>query len=262
MVGAAPPTPHQPKDGFRRLCSWRWSRGQSSLAGFSAELWFSFAPSIAPEPAFRMASAVTPSTPDHAAPGSIQSDRLRLARDAHDRAQSLVAVSNKAEAQRWMDRACRLLPSDDTLALAMASGCLGQDDARAAETFARLAARYGSREAWTGLAVSRRNLGDHMGAAEAVSRALSTLVPDETLADVASLVARPIAAPGWCWASVDGALDIHVTYDPGEIGTGNRRTKTAVVARTIDRRQGRLARCVVERRASSRCDRRRPTSAR
>ncbi len=164
-----------------------------------------------------MASAVTPSTPDHAAPGSIQSDRLRLARDAHDRAQSLVAVSNKAEAQRWMDRACRLLPSDDTLALAMASGCLGQDDARAAETFARLAARYGSREAWTGLAVSRRNLGDHMGAAEAVSRALSTLVPDETLADVASLVARRIAAPGWCWASVDGALDIHVTYDPGEI---------------------------------------------
>ncbi len=164
-----------------------------------------------------MTSAVTPPMPGHAAPGSIQSDRLRLARDAHDRAQSLVAVGNKAEAQRWMARACRLLPSDDTLALAMASGCLGQDDTKAAETFARLAARYGSREAWTGLAVSRRNLGDHMGAAEAVSRALSTLVPDETLADVAGLVAHRIAAPGWCWASVDGALDIHVTDDPGEI---------------------------------------------
>jgi len=110
-----------------------------------------------------------------------------------------------------MERACRLLPSDDTLALALASVCLGQDDARAAALLAPLAGRYASREAWTGLAIARRNLGDIAGAGEAVSRALATLVPDATLARLAELVARQLAAPGWCGVSVDGVLDIHVT---------------------------------------------------
>jgi GT2 family glycosyltransferase len=110
-----------------------------------------------------------------------------------------------------MERACRLLPSDDALVLALASACLGQDDARAVELFARLAARYASRETWTGLAISRRNLGDLAGAADAVSRALATLVPDDTLAGIADLIARQLAAPGWCGASVDGVLDIHLT---------------------------------------------------
>ena len=100
-----------------------------------------------------------------------------------------------------MERACRLLPSDDALVLALASACLGQDDARAVELFARLAARYASRETWTGLAISRRNLGDLAGAADAVSRALATLVPDDTLAGIADLIARQLAAPGWCGRS-------------------------------------------------------------
>jgi GT2 family glycosyltransferase/glycosyltransferase involved in cell wall biosynthesis len=113
-----------------------------------------------------------------------------------------------------MQRACRLLPSDDALALAFASACLGQDDARAVDTFARLAARYGGREAWTGLAIARRNLGDLVGAGEAVSCALATLVPDTTLASVASLLAQQLAAPGWCGASIDGVLDIHLTDGP------------------------------------------------
>src|SRR5579863_974451 len=58
---------------------------------------------------------------DHPEPWSASADRLGLARDAHERAQSLVAIGNHAEARRWMERACRLLPADDMLALALAS---------------------------------------------------------------------------------------------------------------------------------------------
>jgi GT2 family glycosyltransferase/glycosyltransferase involved in cell wall biosynthesis len=130
-----------------------------------------------------------------------------------------------------MQRACRLLPSDDALALALASACLGQDDAKAVELFARLAARYGGREAWTGLAIARRNIGDLVGAGEAVSRALATLVPDPTLASVAGLVAQQLAAPGWCGASIDGVLDIRLTDGPCPIELeidGQRRRKLNV----------------------------------
>jgi GT2 family glycosyltransferase len=140
-----------------------------------------------------------------------------LAQDAHERAQSLVTDGNHAEARRWMERACRLLPADDMLALSLASAWLGEDDARACEIFARLAMRYASREAWAGLAVSRRNLGDLKGAAEAVSRALATLVPDATLTGVADMLARQLAVPGWCGVTVDGVLDVHVTNSPHRI---------------------------------------------
>jgi GT2 family glycosyltransferase len=153
---------------------------------------------------------MTPSFSDHSMAESARSDRLSLAREAHERGQSLAAAGQTANALLWMERAWRLLPSDDALALALASACLGQDDARAVELFAPLAARYGSREAWTGLAISRRNLGDLAGAAEAVSRALATLVPDGTLAGIAELLVRQLAAAGWCGMSIDGVLDIHV----------------------------------------------------
>ncbi len=116
-----------------------------------------------------------------------------------------------------MQRACRLLPSDDSLALALASTCLGQDDATAVELFARLAARYGGREAWTGLAIARRNLGDRAGAAAAVARALASLVPDPTLADLAALLVRQLGAPGWCAGSVGGVLDIRLAGAPRRV---------------------------------------------
>jgi GT2 family glycosyltransferase len=122
-------------------------------------------------------------------------------------------AGHHGEARRWMERACRLLPGDDTLALALASAYLGEDDARASQIFARLATRYVSREVWTGLAVSRRNLGDLKGAAQAVSSALATLEPDATLAGVADMLVRQLGGPGWCGATVDGTLDIHVTDD-------------------------------------------------
>ena len=135
-----------------------------------------------------------------------------------------------------MQRACRLLPSDDALALGLASACLGQDDAKAVELFARLAARYGGREAWTGLAISRRNMGDLPAAGEAVSRALGTLVPDDTLMGLAGLIVRQLGISGWCRASVAGVLDIHIIDGTRRIELGidgqQRRTLTTGRSRT------------------------------
>lgn len=160
---------------------------------------------------------LTRSVSGHSTPGPARSDPVSEARQAHERGQSLAAAGQTVDARLWMERACRLLPSDDALALALASACLGQDDTRAVELFAPLAARHGSREAWTGLAISRRNLGDVAGAAEAVSRALRSLVPDSTLAGIADLVVLQFGAPGWCGVSVNGMLDIHVAHSHGTI---------------------------------------------
>ncbi len=146
-----------------------------------------------------------------------RTDRLRLAEQAHERALALAAEGNKAEARRWLERACRLLPHDDTLALALATACLGQDDAKAAALFANLAARHDRREVWAGLAIARRHTGDLEGAAAAVSHALARLVPDSTLASVADLVVRHGAARGWCAISADGAVDVHVIETPSRI---------------------------------------------
>jgi GT2 family glycosyltransferase/glycosyltransferase involved in cell wall biosynthesis len=140
-----------------------------------------------------------------------------LAKAAHERALSLTAAGDHVEASRWTERAYRLLPSDDTLALAWASACLGRDDARAVELFAMLAARHDGREVWAGLAIARRNTGDVAGAAEAVSYALARLVPDTTLGSVAAALAPQLGAPGWCGASFDGVLTIHATDETRHI---------------------------------------------
>ena len=78
---------------------------------------------------------------------------------------------------RWLDRACRLAPRDQTLALALATACLGHDDMRAAALFAAISAENDVREAWLGLATARRRLGDAAGAAEALAAALRRHVP-------------------------------------------------------------------------------------
>ena len=124
-----------------------------------------------------------------------RTDRLRLAAQAHERALALAAKGNTAEARRWLERACRLLPHDDTLALALATACLGQHDAKAVALFANLAARHDRREVWAGLAIARR----HPVISKALLRRFRTLspdlVPDATLASVADLFVRHSAAP-------------------------------------------------------------------
>jgi GT2 family glycosyltransferase/glycosyltransferase involved in cell wall biosynthesis len=118
-----------------------------------------------------------------------------LARDAFTRSQS---ASTRADAVRWLDRACRLVPGDLTLKLALAAGCMGLDDARAASLFADVVAERPVCEAWLGLAGSLRVLGDLAGAARALASALSAYALVPSLEKLATVIAGEVGAAGWC----------------------------------------------------------------
>ncbi|HUD58153.1 MAG TPA: glycosyltransferase [Acetobacteraceae bacterium] len=129
--------------------------------------------------------------------------------EAFERAQAEIATGNHDRARRWLDRACRLAPRDQTLALALAGACLGYDDMRAAALFAAISAANDVREAWFGLATAQRRLGDAAGAADAIAEALARHVPDRKRAALCDAIAREAAAPGWCGLSGEGRLTIH-----------------------------------------------------
>src|ERR1700760_3232924 len=128
-------------------------------------------------------------------------DIAALALEAFERAQAEAEAGNHDTARRWLDRACRLAPHDQTLALALATSCLGHDDMRAAGLFAAISAANDLREAWFGLATARRRLGDRGGAAAALAEALARHVPDRNLAALADAIALEAEAPGWCGRS-------------------------------------------------------------
>jgi GT2 family glycosyltransferase len=128
---------------------------------------------------------------------------VKLARQALERGQG---SSDPAEAVRWLDRACRLLPSDPTLTLALAAACLGQDDARAAWLLAGLGRRHDVGEVWLLLAAAHLAMGDAEGAAQALARALTRHVATPALTSLAETVARSVAAAGWCGIGPDGLL--------------------------------------------------------
>jgi GT2 family glycosyltransferase len=135
-------------------------------------------------------------------------DIAGLALEAFERAQAETQEGDRDAALRWLDRAARLVPRDQTVAMALAAACLGLDDRRAAALFAGIGARHDVREAWLGLATARRRLGDEAGAAAAIAEALRRHVPDHGLASLAATVAQASHAPGWCGLSGDGRLAI------------------------------------------------------
>jgi predicted Zn-dependent protease len=104
-------------------------------------------------------------------------DSALLAHEAFERGQAEAADGNHAAARRWFDRACRLAPKDQTLSLALATACLGHDDMRAASLFGAITDASDVREAWFGLAMARRRLGDVTGAADALGEALARHAP-------------------------------------------------------------------------------------
>jgi GT2 family glycosyltransferase len=136
-------------------------------------------------------------------------DNAMLAREAFGRAQAETAAGNYDQARRWLDRACRLAPKDQTLLLALATACVGHDDSRAASLFAAITATNDVREAWFGLATAKRRLGDVAGAAAALAAALARHVPHPELAALANVIVREAGAPGWCSLSGDGSVAIH-----------------------------------------------------
>ena len=67
------------------------------------------------------------------------------------------------------------------------------------------------REAWVGLAIAHRNLGDFGSARTAVHEALARHVPDDALATIADAISRQLAMPGWCGITIDGDLHVQLT---------------------------------------------------
>jgi GT2 family glycosyltransferase len=135
-------------------------------------------------------------------------DSARLAQEAFKRGQAEAADGNHADARRWLDRACRLAPKDQTLSLALATACLGHDDMRAASLFAGITAASDVREAWFGLAMASRRLGDAAGAAAALGAALARHAPGRGLGALGDAIARDAGAPGWCGLSGDGTVTV------------------------------------------------------
>jgi GT2 family glycosyltransferase/glycosyltransferase involved in cell wall biosynthesis len=126
------------------------------------------------------------------------------------RGQQAAARGDRPAARRWLDRACRLARADDTLALMLATYCLGEDDRRAAELFARVLAANDVREAWLGLALVRLRLNDTDAAEAALSSALARHVLGSA-ADTASIARQVMhanGAAGWCAITESGQLRI------------------------------------------------------
>ncbi len=136
-------------------------------------------------------------------------DHAALAREAFERAQDEAAGGDAAAARRWLERATRLAPHDQTLALALATAYLAHDDQDAAARFASLAAAHDVREVWSGLATARRRIGDVPGAAAAIAEALARHVPDHSLTALATVIAREAGKPGWCALAGDGVVTVH-----------------------------------------------------
>jgi predicted Zn-dependent protease len=103
-----------------------------------------------------------------------------------------------------LDRAWRLTPRDPTVALALATACLGHNDRRAEALFAGIVAEHDVREAWLGLATARRRLGRTCGAAEALAEVRRRYVVGENAAAVAE--ANRIPKPSFLLPSTAKAL--------------------------------------------------------
>lgn len=156
------------------------------------------------------------SRPDAAA--DAETFRQGLAVDAWERGQAACLAGDGELARRWLERASRLAPDDQTIYLALASVCLSRDDRRSAVLFEAVTARHDVREAWFGLAAARRNVGDVTGAAAPLAQAFARHVPpaDPALAALADAIAATTGAPGWCGCSLDGVVKVGGRRPDGE----------------------------------------------
>ena len=135
-------------------------------------------------------------------------DHAELAQQALEQGQAAAGRGDATAARRWFDRACRLVPDDDTAALCLAGTWLGQDDTRAAELFARVLAGHDVRAAWLGMALARLRLGETALATEALAAALGRFLIDRRaeIAGIADAIALAADAAGWCGMGPGGTL--------------------------------------------------------
>ncbi len=116
------------------------------------------------------------------------------------------AAQEAGDAERalyWLDRARRITPQDQPLALEVAILGLQTNDPLAAPIFERLARRFDVAEAWLGLIAARVLANNHEGAAEALAELLGRHAwrPDWEL-----VVSRAVPSDGWCALAGDGRL--------------------------------------------------------
>ncbi len=170
-------------------------------------------------------------------------DAAILALEAFERGQAAAAGGNPTEALRWLDRAFRIAPRDPTVALALATATVGQDDAKAAALFAELSGKHDIREVWLGLATTRWRLGDAPGAAAALAQCLQRRVADRDLVTLADAIVRDAHAAGWCGLARNGELVVHpapgvdpasVIIDPDARAHGLHRHPGRVAVVTAD----------------------------
>ena len=134
--------------------------------------------------------------------------QTELAQSALRRGDALLAAGDPKAAMPWLERAGRIAPEDDTVALSLALALLALGDAKATASFESLSRRHDVREVWLGLATARNRLGDATGAAAALARSLSghRLVDSDAILAVSDGIAERAGAAGWCGLCRDGAV--------------------------------------------------------
>ena len=116
-------------------------------------------------------------------------------------------AADPAESRRWLERARRIMPDDDTIGLSLALSCLNGGDAAAARAlFGPIAERWDLLEAWLGLAASAAQAGDWPAAAQAMQAALSHHAIPPNTHTLAGVVAKAAGLPGWCATDPAGRL--------------------------------------------------------
>ena len=141
-----------------------------------------------------------------------------LAADAWHRGQ---VAGDPHEARRWLERARRIAPDNDTVGLSLALACLNGGDAGAAQAlFGPIAAKWNLLEAWVGLAAAALRAGDTTAAVAAMQAALSRHAVAPGTHALANAVARAAGMVGWC--AVDTAGRLHVDR-PADLWHGGKR---------------------------------------
>lgn len=135
-----------------------------------------------------------------------------LAQQAWNRGRAAADAADLPVARRWLERARRLQPRDDTVAFSLAMVLLRSGAAEeAAPLFAGVAERHDMADSWAGLAACGRLLGHAEGAAEALQAALSRSAPTAAMRGLAGLVAADAGLPGWCGVDGQGVLHMGLT---------------------------------------------------
>ncbi|HTU56075.1 MAG TPA: glycosyltransferase [Acetobacteraceae bacterium] len=128
---------------------------------------------------------------------------------AWEQGEAAVAAKDLARARRWFDRAHRLAPREDRIALSLAMARLRAGEGEGRTLLAGVANRHDLRAVWVALAGAHRRAGDDAAAAAALGRALAGHVwtrPEADAAVILEAVAAAAGHPGWCALGSDGTL--------------------------------------------------------